>query len=322
MNTKSVVVMLLILGGEGWLGSIALAGGGGTVEVSVEEMQKISERLQHLEDGLKEKDERIKKLEAQLAGRETPVPPPPVAQAVEQQAVRIGALEKAMSEPLGGEFSLMPGGQGGPFGTNTDFFIAGALDVPLFRQDPLFGQKLLGEVMIGYGQSTDKGVFTSPVSIFLPTLGLPSTARLVSNKVEAKFLQVFLGAKYKLTDYGFERLQNLVQPYVVTGLGLNVVLGRTSNQGIDTDGDGKSDVSLASLGFPGGAIGGVIPEAAELQKRGFPTGQGNIKLAYSIGGGVDVKLTERIFVGTDIRYNFLDGGGDYTTYTGKVGFLW
>lgn len=106
----------------------------------------------------------------------------------------------------------------------------------------------------------------------------------------------------------------------MTGLGLNVILGRTSRAGVDVNGDGKPDVTLKALGFPGGLIGGVVPEARELAHRGFSTGQGNIKLAYSIGGGVDVNVTERIFVGADARYNILEGGGDYGTYTGKVGF--
>jgi hypothetical protein len=289
-------------------------------------MRKISDRLQQLEDDLKAKDERIRKLEERLGERApTPPPTPPpaeVAKAVEQHETRLNALTEELHAPFGGEFALMPGGQSGPFGTGDDFFIAGALDVPIWRKDPLLGQKLLGEVMIGYGRSTDEGVFTSPLTIYKTIADLPAGSRVISNKVEAKFLQVFLGAKYKLVDYGMDQLQKVVQPYVVTGLGLNVVLGRTSRAGIDTDGDGRPDVALSSLGFPGGLIGGVVPEARELYRRGFPTGQGNIKLAYSIGGGLDVKLTERIFVGADARYNFLEGGGDYGTYTGKVGFLW
>jgi len=323
MNRKWAIVLVGLFTAYGWSGVTAFAGGKGTIEVSMDEMRRIHERLQQLEDNLKAKDERIRKLEERLGGQSQPPPPPPeMAKVVEQHETRLNALQEEISAPFGGEFSLMPGGQSGPFGTGSDFFIAGALDVPLWKKDPLFGQKLMGEIMIGYGRSTDDGVFTSPVSIFLPTLGLPADSRLVSNQVETKFLQVFLGTKYKLVEYGVERLQDIVQPYFVTGLGINVVLGRTSNQGIDTDGDGKPDVSLASLGYPGGAIGGVIPEAAELNRRGFPTGQGNIKLAYSIGGGVDVNLTERIFVGADARYSFLDGGGDYGSYTGKVGFRW
>ena len=310
------VVMLTVLW---WIATPALAGGKDTLEVSVDEMRRVNDRLQRLEEDLRAKDERIRKLEAQLSGREAPVTP---VAASEQQETRLKALEDAFSAPFGGEFSLMPGGQSGPFGTSSNFFIAGALDVPLWRQDPFFGQKLLGEVMIGYGRSTDNGVFTTPLTLMAPAMGLPAGARIISNRVETKFLQVFLGAKYKFINYGMARLQNIVQPYVVTGLGINVLLGRTTRAGVDVDGDGRPDVSLPSLGYPGGLIGGVTPEAPELYRRGFPTGQGNIKIAYSIGGGVDVKLTERIFIGADARYNFLEGPGDYGTYTGKVGFLW
>ena len=151
---------------------------------------------------------------------------------------------------------------------------------------------------------------------------MPAGSRIVSNKLEVKFLQFFVGTKYKLVDYGIEQLQKIVQPYVVTDLGFNVPPSRTSRAGVDLNGDGKPDISLASLGLPGGVIGGITPESPELLRRGLPNGQGNIKLAYSIGGGLDVKLTEQVFVGTDIRYNLLEGGGDYTTFTGKVGLLW
>ncbi len=320
MIPKTLIVAVTLFTVLWSIATPAFAGGKDTVDVSVEELRRFNERLQRLEEDVRAKDERIKKLEAQLGSRETLATP--VASSEQQQETRLQALEQAFSEPFGGEFALLTGGQSGPFQTGSDFFIGGALDVPIWRQDPLFGQKLLGEVMIGYGRSTDKGVFTSPLTLMVPAMGLPEGARIVSNKVEAKFLQVFLGAKYKLIHYGMERWQNIVQPYVVTGLGMNVLLGRTTQAGIDVNGDNRPDVSLSSVGYPGGLIGGVTPEAPELYQRGFPTGQGNIKIAYSIGGGVDVKLTERIFIGADGRYNFLDGSGDYGTYTGKVGFLW
>ena len=284
------------------------------------ELERVNERLQALEDQLRAKEERIKKLEEMLSVQENG--PREVSPGAEPQGERVSAVEKEMGAPFGGEFSLMPGGQGGPFGTGEDFFIAGALDIPLFQRDPLFGQKLFGEILIGYGRSTDQGVFTSPLTLFAPSLGMPAGSAVVSGKLETKFLQVFLGAKYKLVHYGMERLQRVVQPYLVTGLGLNVLMGRTTGSGLDLDGDGSPDVSLGSLGFPGGLIGGVTPEPGELFRRGFPTGQGNIKLGYSVGGGLDVNLTERMFVGADVRYNLLDGGGDYGTYTGKVGFRW
>ena len=318
MSKKWVVVLTGLLAVCSWNAVPAVAGGKGTIEVSVDELRKINDRLQQLEENVRARDERIRKLEERLG--EPPQPTPAIAQTVEQHETRLNAMQ--LSAPFGGEFSLMPGGQSGPFGTSTDFFIAGALDLPLWKKDPLFGQKLLGEVMIGYGRSTDEGEFVSPLTLAAPGMNLPEGSRILSRKAELKFLQVFLGAKYKLVDYGMKQLQDIVQPYVVTGLGVNVLLGRTTRAGVDTDNDGVPDVSLGSVGFPGGLIGGVAPEAAELRKRGFPNGQGNIKIAYSIGGGLDVNLTERIFVGADARYNFLEGGGDYSTYTGKVGFRW
>lgn len=299
---------------------VGLASGQPPIAISPEDWRVMQQRLQQLEEGLRARDERIRRLEEQLAA--TGTGSSRVTQPTEQHDSPLEALAAKTEAPFGGEFALLPGGQDGPFDTSTDFFIAGALDVPLFRRDPVLGQQLLGEVMIGYGRSTDGGVFTTPLTLMAPSMGLPAGARIVSNRVEAKFLQVFLGAKYKLVDYGLTQLQRIVHPYLVTGLGLNVILGRTSRAGVDTNGDGKPDVTLSALGFPGGLIGGVTPEAPELWQRGFPTGQGNIRLAYSIGGGLDVKLTERLFVGMEGRYNVLDGGGDYATYTGKVGFLW
>lgn len=320
MHKQWVIVLIGYFAVHGWQAVSVFAGGKETIEVSVDEMRKINERLQQLEEHMRAKDERIRKLEERLGER--PQATPAVAKVVEGHEARLNTLQEELSAPFGGEFALMPGAHSGPFGTNSDFFIAGALDVPLWKKDPLFGQKLLGEVVIGYGRSTDEGVFVTPLTLMVPAMGLPEGARILSNKVELKFLQVFLGAKYKLVDYGMEQLEKIVQPYLVTGLGVNVLLGRTTKAGIDTNGDGKPDISLGSVGFPGGLIGGVTPEAPELYRRGFPNGQGNIKIAYSIGGGVDVNLTERLFVGADARYSFLEGGGDYGAYTGKVGFRW
>jgi uncharacterized coiled-coil protein SlyX len=152
-----------------------------TVQVSVGELRKINERLQRLEDDVKAKDERIRSLEGRLGEQKSVASPPAsptgeVAKTVEQHETRLNSLTEALHAPFGGEFSLMPGGQSGPFRTGSDFFIAGALDLPLWRKDPLFGQKLLGEIMIGYGRSTDDGVFVSPLTLMAPAMGLPSGA--------------------------------------------------------------------------------------------------------------------------------------------------
>jgi len=125
-----------------------------------------------------------------------------------------------------------------------------------------------------------------------------------------------------LTDYSLKQLQKIVQPYVVSECGFNIPLSRATKSGIDTNRDGIPDISLKSLGYPGGLVSGITPESPEFYGQRLPIGYENIRLTYSIGGDVDLKLTERIFVGTDLRYNILEGGGDSATFTSKGGFLW
>lgn len=100
------------------------------------------------------------------------------------------------------------------------------------------------------------------------------------DEIEVKFLQFFAGTKYKLVDYGIAQLQKIVQPYVVTGLGFNVPLSRTSRAGVDTNGDGKPDISLSSLGLPGAVISGITHEAPELLRRGLPFGSWFLRFLF------------------------------------------
>jgi hypothetical protein len=103
----------------GWFMTTVFADGGPSA-VSVEEFQKINERLQRLEAQLQEKEARIQRLEAQLTAKDPS--PQATIKTEEQQESRLGALETALTAPIGGEFALMPGGHSGPFGTGDDFF--------------------------------------------------------------------------------------------------------------------------------------------------------------------------------------------------------
>lgn len=215
----------------------------------------------------------------------------------------------------------MFGGHTGPYKTSTDVFEAAYIDIPLVHKDPIFGQKLLGEIMIGHGESADKGTFTSPLSIFTNSaaaavVGIPQGAT-IAEKLEIEFLQVFLGFKYKLFP------GNWIEPYATTGLDVNVILSETTSAGLDTNGDGKVDASFKSVGFPGGLAGGIAPIAAEAARNGVPTGQGNFKLGWTFGAGADIKVLGPIYVGVDTRYNIMEGEkSSYATFTGKLGFNW
>jgi len=204
-------------------------------------------------------------------------------------------------EPMGFEFALTIGASIGPFKTEPGFYIGGALDVPIWKSDPLFGQKLMGEIMVGWTRNTDDVVATSPLGVVLPEI-----ADLVtSTGFEVTTTQVILGAKYKFDKLGEPAsLMRRFQPYIVAGLGINVMLGKTTGAPL------------------GDLIGGAASQPVVLQERGFPAGQGNVLIGGNFGGGIDFLLTDRILIGAEFRWNATeDSRADFGTFGGKVGFL-
>jgi len=204
------------------------------------------------------------------------------------------AAEK--KEVPGGEFTLILGANSGPFGTDTDFSIGGSLGIPLMRPDPLFGQNLLGEVMVGYSKTSGAIRAVSP----LTAVGAPAAA-VTSTELEITTLQVLVGFKYKIEALG------RIQPFVTAGVGFNVFLCETTGAALSG----------------GDFVCGVAPLPAELRARDVPRGQGSVRPGAALGGGVDFLLTDKIFVGAEVRHNVVSGSNDdFTTYGARVGFRW
>jgi opacity protein-like surface antigen len=202
----------------------------------------------------------------------------------------------ASNEPLGGEFTLILGGNTGPFGTDSDFAIAGALGVPLLRTDPLFGQTLLGEIMIGYSKTEGSVRSTSP----LTAVGAP-VAAVTSTTLEITTLEVLFGFKYRIESLG------RLQPFVSAGAGFNVFLCQTKG---------------ATLGG-GDFVCGIAPIPPELRARDVPRGEGTVRASATFGTGLDYLLTDRFFVGAEVRHNVVTGDhDDFTTYGARIGFRW
>lgn len=204
-------------------------------------------------------------------------------------------------EPLGFEFALTVGASTGPFKTEPGFYIGGALDVPIWKSDPLFGQKLMGEIMVGWTRNTDDVVATSPIGVILPQF----KDLVTTTGFEVTTTQVILGAKYKFDKLGEpESVLRRLQPYVVAGVGFNVMLGKTTGSPL------------------GDLIGGVASQPKVIQERGFPAGQGNVLIGGNFGGGIDFFLTDRILIGAEFRWNATeDSRADFGTFGGKVGFM-
>jgi len=186
---------------------------------------------------------------------------------------------------MGGEFALTFGAQSGPFKVGTGWYLSGELGIPLFTNET---GKIMGLINIGVSKSDDS-INTEPtVNVIEPGL-LPT-----QTNVDLTTVQILLGLKYKLLKH------KIVQPYAMAGPGINIFFN-------DTD--------------PGDLPGGIAPQPAELSDRGFPSGQGNVELGLFIGGGVDFNITDKIFVGAEGRYNWVDlNNGSFGTYGLRTGF--
>lgn len=186
------------------------------------------------------------------------------------------------TDSLGFEYAFILGASSGPFSTDPGVYIGASLGVPLFKADPLFGQKLLGEILVGASKTDDDLNNVAPVA-----------AGQTAKELNITTVQIVPGLKYKF-DLG------PVQPYVVAGIGMNIFLSKTQ---------------------PGDVVGGIAPLPRELKRRGVAAGQGDARIGANIGLGVDLSLHKNIFVGAEFRHNAVGGrGDDFQTYGGKVGF--
>lgn len=93
-------------------------------------------------------------------------------------------------------------------------------------------------------------------------------------------------------------LKRKIQPYLVAGPLFNLFLCRTNV-----------------------ATCGAAPLPRELRSKGIPTGSGDVRFDYSIGGGVDFLLTDRLFLGTDLRHSFSSPDARYDVFGARAGFL-
>jgi len=201
--------------------------------------------------------------------------------------VCFGSIANAQNEQMGGEFAMTFGAQTGPFDVGTGWWLSGELAVPLFTNE---AGKIMGLINIGISKADDSINAEPTVNVIEPGL-LPT-----QTKVNLTTVQILLGLKYKLLKH------KIVQPFAMAGPGINIFFNDTEP------------------GAPGALPGGIAPQPAELSDRGFPSGQGNVELGLFIGGGVDFNITDKIFVGAEAKYNWVDRtNGSFGTYGLRTG---
>jgi len=193
--------------------------------------------------------------------------------------VCFGSIANAQEGQIGGEFAMTFGAQTGPFDVGTGWYLSGELGIPLFANET---GKVMGLLNIGMSKADDNIDVEPTVNVIEPGL-LPT-----QTKVNLTTVQILIGLKYKLLKH------KVVQPFAMAGPGINIFLNDTE---------------------PGELPGGIAPQPADLSDSGFPSGQGNVELGLFIGAGVDFNLTEKLFVGVEGKYNWVDRtNGSFGTY--------
>ena len=190
-----------------------------------------------------------------------------------------GSIANAQDDQIGGEFAMIFGAQSGPFDVGTGWYLAGEVCLPLFANET---GKLMGLINIGVSKADDNITTEPTVNVIEPGL-LPT-----QTKVNLTTVQILLGFKYKLLKH------SVVQPFAMAGPGIIMFLNDTE---------------------PGELPGGIAPQPTDLSDKGYPSGQGNAELGLFIGAGVDFNVTEKLFVGVEGKYNWVDRtNGSFGTY--------
>ena len=150
----------------------------------------------------------------------------------------------------------------------------------------------MAEIMVGHARSRAKITpFTTEKDVTI-------------SKLQITTFHVFIGFKYKFDKLGQDgSLTRKIQPYLIAGPLFNLFLCRTN--------EGRPNVAMC----------GADPLPQGLRGRGIPVGGGDVRFDYSLGGGVDFLLTDRIFLGADLRHSFSSPDARYTIFGSRAGFL-
>ena len=225
---------------------------------------------------------------------------------------------------IGAQVGVMAGASWNPYDVGRGVHAAGYIDLPLSRAP---GGKLSYEIVIGLSHAeSDPFTVTNPLAYVANLAAGASPAAALAGppaapfpvvrsvKTRLRLMEVSpFGLKYTLRKLDHVRLR----PYAAAGLDFAVAVTRQTP---------LSDESLVFTGtapFDDPLIGAVVSQAAELEARGTPSGQGNIELGWHAGGGLEVRVARGLSLSLDYRFLRLGGGnGRLHTVSSGLGFHW
>jgi opacity protein-like surface antigen len=262
-------------------------------------------------------------LAAARADAQQPPTPPPPAGGAGQRGPEVHELLPDIGR-IGAQAGVMAGASWNPYDVGQGFQVAGYIDLPLARAP---GGKLSYEIVIGLSRAeSDPFTITNPLA-YVANLaagaspedalaGPPAAPFPVVRSVRTRLrlLEVSpFGLKYTIRKLDHVRLR----PYAAAGLDFTVVI---------TEQDPLADESLIFTGtapFDDPLIAGLVAQAAELEERGTPSGQGNLELGWHAGAGLEIRVSRGLSVNLDYRYARTGGRNDSLhAVSGALGFHW
>jgi hypothetical protein len=225
---------------------------------------------------------------------------------------------------IGAQVGLMAGASWNPYEVGRGLQAAGYIDLPLARAP---GGKLSYEIVLGLSLATsDPFTITNPLAYVanLAAGASPEAAlagppdapfpvrRSVKTRLRLMEISPF-GLKYTIRTLDHARLR----PYAAAGLDFAVVITRQAPLG-----DGSRDFT-GTAPFDDPLIAGVVAQAAELEARGTPSGQGNIELGWHAGAGLEVRVARGLSLNLDYRFLSVGGrNGRLHAVSSALGFHW
>ena len=250
-------------------------------------------------------------------------PPPPSSGAADKGTAVLELLPEIGR--IGAQAGFLVGVSQNPYDVGSGIQAAGYLDVPLAR---LAGGKLSYQILIGYSDGrSDPFVITDPIAYVanLATGASPAAALAGppaapfpvqrSVRTEMHLLEVSpFGLKYTVTALDHVRLR----PYFVAAGSVVVVI---TKQEPERD---ESQIFSGTAPFDSALLAGLVAQAAELEARGVPTGQGNLEAAFHAGAGIEVRLSKGLSLNVDYRFTGISGGGGQHlhSFSSGLGFHW
>jgi opacity protein-like surface antigen len=225
---------------------------------------------------------------------------------------------------IGAQVGVMAGASWNPYDVGRGLHAGGYVDLPLARVP---GGKLSYEIVLALSHAdSDPFNITNPIA-YVANLaaGVSPEAALAgppaapfpvvrSVKTRLRLMEVSpFGLRYTLRGLDHVRLR----PYAAAGLDFAVVITRQTPLGDD------SLVFTGTAPFDDPLIGGVVSQAAELEARGTPSGQGNIEIGWHAGGGVEIRVARGLSLNLDYRFLRVGGeNGRLHTLSSALGFHW